>query len=324
MVVRINARVEEIFGFDRSELLGQSIDLLLPERFRAGHVGYRQSYQQSPRLRSMGLDLELLGRRKNGKEFPVDVMLSPIKIDDEWLVICAVRDITEQKHIQSELSEVQHRLVESQEEERLRLAQELHDNTIQELFSISFQLDDIERCLIEGSLDKVENGLQESRKMVQHTILGLRNISGELRPPTLAPFGLEPAIQSHLERFQELHPNITIYKELTYDGQVLDERLKLSLFRIYQNAVSNVARHAQAEKLWVRLDLDDEKVILDIKDDGKGFDVPTRWVDLARQGHLGLIGTRERVKAIGGKLDIVSSPGKGMHVRVTVPLKRDC
>jgi signal transduction histidine kinase len=92
------------------------------------------------------------------------------------------------------------------------------------------------------------------------------------------------------------------------------------MFRIYQNAVSNVARHAETEKLWVRFDLTDQWVTLEVEDNGKGFNIPGRWVELVRQGHLGLVGIRERVEAIGGKLTIVSSPGKGTLIRVAVPL----
>jgi PAS domain S-box-containing protein len=321
LIVRYNAQVKEMFGYGRAELAGQPIEMLLPERFRSRHVQYRDAYQKSPRIRSMGADLELFGRRKNGDEFPVDVTLGPVNIEDDWLVICAVRDITMQKRIQAELAEVQHRLMDSQEAERLVLAQELHDTTIQELFSISFHLDELKRDISNANLNIMEKELHESEEMIQRAIFGLRNICSELRPPTLTPFGLEQAILSHLERFQELHPEITVHKELTQDGQLLNERLRLSLFRIYQHAVSNVARHAQAKQLWVRMSLDSEQVTLEIQDDGIGFVLPSRWVDLARQGHLGLVGTRERVNAIGGKLAIISTPGKGLLLRVTAPLE---
>ena len=116
-----------------------------------------------------------------------------------------------------------------------------------------------------------------------------------------------------------MHPGISVYTDLTSDGQSLDERLRLVLFRIYQHALSNVIRHAQAQQLWVRLDLDEKQVILEIKDDGKGFEIPTRWVEMARQGHLGLAGTRERVEAIGGKLLIASAPNEGTLIRVIAP-----
>ena len=320
MIVRFNAQVIEMFGFERTELEGRLIENFLPGRFRSRHVQYRDAYQKSPRIRSMGADLELFGKRKNGDEFPVDVTLGPVNIEDEWLVICAVRDITMQKRIQAELAEVQHRLLDSQEAERLELAQELHDTTIQELFSILFHLDELKRDIINADLNIMEKELHESKEMVQQTILGLRNICSELRPPTLMPFGLEQAILSHLERFQELHPEITIHKELTQDGQQLNEHLRLSLFRIYQHAVSNVARHAQAKQLWVRMKLDSDQVTLEIQDDGIGFVLPSRWVELARKGHLGLVGTRERANAIGGKMTIISNPGKGLLMRVTATL----
>ena len=321
VIVRFNAQVKEMFGYGRAELAGRSIETLLPERFRSRHVQYREAYQKSPRIRSMGADLELFGRRKNGDEFPVDVTLGPVNIEDDWLVICAVRDITMQKRIQAELAEVQHRLMDSQEAERLVLAQELHDTTIQELFSISFHLDELKRDISNANLNIMEKELHESEEMIQRAIFGLRNICSELRPPTLTPFGLEQAILSHLERFQELHPEITVHKELAQDGQLLNDRLRLSLFRIYQHAVSNVARHAHAKQMWVKMALNSEQVTLEIQDDGIGFVLPSRWVDLARQGHLGLVGTRERVSSIGGKMAIISTPGKGLLLRVTAPLE---
>jgi signal transduction histidine kinase len=137
----------------------------------------------------------------------------------------------------------------------------------------------------------------------------------------LAPFGLEQAIYSHLERFQELHPQIQVHTEIFPDGLKLKENLRLIIFRIYQNAISNVARHADANQLWVRFDLTDNQVTLEVEDNGKGFIMPRRWVELVRQGHLGLVGMRERVEAIGGKLTITSEPGQGTLIRVVVPIK---
>ena len=319
-ILQTNAQVEMIFGYDRAELVGKSIDLLLPEYLRAGHIEHRTEYNAAPQRRHVGAGLQLHGRRKTGDQFPVDVMLSPIKIENELLMISSVRDITEQKRIQAELDEVQHRLIDSQEAERLMLAQELHDGIIQELFSITFQLSEIKKDLLENGEEALGEKIHASSELAQQVIQGLRNISRELRPPALAPFGLEQAIYSHMERFQEMHPMLSVQMELTPDGQLLDESLRLVLFRIYQQAVSNVIRHAQAENLRVQLDLNDQQVVLVIEDDGQGFEVPTHWIEMARQGHLGLVGTRERVEAIGGQLKIVSKPGEGTRIRVVVPI----
>ena len=321
-IVRANAQAALMFGYDQIEIQNKSIDILLPARYRTNHVKHRKKYQEMPRRRAMGADLDLYGRRKNGDEFPVDVMLSPLQIEAEWLNISVVRDITDKKRTQVELSEVQHQLMDTIEKERLILAQELHDGTIQELFSISYELVEIQNDLARFGDDKVAQKLRDAHGMAQHAIQGLRDLSRELRPPALAPFGLEHAILSHLEQFHEIYPEIGIHSDLMPDGQILDERLRLALFRIYQHAVSNIARHAQAENLWVRLALKKQSVTLEIKDDGIGFDLPNRWVELAREGHLGLVGTRERVEAIGGNLIITTKPGKGTRIQVIVPINK--
>ena len=316
-IVQVNTQGEAVFGYDRADLLGKPIDMLLSENIRAVHAGNGENYQLLPQRQSMGAGLEGYGQRKTGEKFPVDVMLSPVKVEEEWLVISVVRDVTEQKRTQSELAEVQHRLLDSKESERLRLAQELHDGIIQELFSITFQLAELEKDFSKNGEVEFKKNLRASRDMTQQVIRGLRNLSRELRPPALAPFGLEQAILSHIEQFQEMYPDITVHTDLNPDGQILDERLRLALFRIYQHSVSNVARHAKAKHLWVRLELTEQEIILEIEDDGKGFEIPSRWVEMARQGHLGLVGTRERVQAIGGQLKITSTLGKGTLIRVT-------
>ncbi len=219
-----------------------------------------------------------------------------------------------QKQMQAELAEVQHRLMESREAERLHLAQELHDGPIQDLYSVSYQLSELQESLPnEASLAR----LAAVQTMLQQVILTLRTTAGELRPPTLAMFGLEKAIRSHVEGFQEAHPELAIRLELMPDGQTLPERVRLALFRIYQEALNNIARHAGAQQVSIHLNLEAEQVVLEVQDDGCGFEVPGRWLHLARQGHLGLAGISERAEAIGGKLKVISTPGTGTTIRVT-------
>lgn len=318
-IVRINAQAAAIFEYESSELTGQMIELLLPEHTAIDHQLARVSYQENFEQRRMAAGRELFAIRKSGQAFPVDILLSPVKIENEWLVISVVRDITDQKRTAAELAEVQHRLLDSLEAERLMLAQELHDGTIQELFSVNFQIAEVANDLKEKGEQELAAKLRDASEMNQKVVQGLRTISRELRPPALAPFGLEQAIISHMERFQEVHPEIQVHLNLVPDEQQLDERVRLVLFRIYQNAVSNVARHAQAENLWVTFELKETTVSLEIRDDGKGFELPGRWVELARRGHLGLVGTRERVEAIGGELHIDSATGTGTTIKVIVP-----
>lgn len=135
-------------------------------------------------------------------------------------------------------------------------------------------------------------------------------------------FGLEKAILSHVEQFRTEHPEIKIRLNLEPDGQRLPERVRLALFRIYQQAIANIIRHAQASKVQIRFNLDEHSARLEIEDNGRGFDVPERLVGLVRKGHLGLVGAAERAEAIGGKLTISSQPGKGTTIQVEVNLAK--
>jgi signal transduction histidine kinase len=154
---------------------------------------------------------------------------------------------------------------------------------------------------------------------LQHVIGTLRAICGELRPPALAPFGLERAIRSYAEQYQSAHPEIDVQLDLACDNQALPERVRLALFRICQEALNNVAQHAQARSVLIRFTFDAEQAVLQIEDDGAGFVVPARWLELARRGHLGILGAAERAEAIGGQLEVVSAVGAGTVVRVGIP-----
>jgi PAS domain S-box-containing protein len=230
-------------------------------------------------------------------------------------IISMVEDITERKQMEIDLVELKRRLMEGREDERLRLAQDLHDGPVQELYGLTYSLKALADALQNGYVPQIN----EMQANLQQVINTLRTIAGELRPPTLAPFGLEKAIHSHAESFQEKHPELAIHLELMPDGQMLPERMRLALFRIYQHMLVNVARHAQAANVLIRLSLEPDQVILQIQDDGSGFIVPSRWIDLARQGHLGLVGAAERAETIGGQFKIESTPGAGTLVRVSVP-----
>jgi signal transduction histidine kinase len=120
---------------------------------------------------------------------------------------------------------------------------------------------------------------------------------------------------------REAHPEIQFHVNLTSDGALLSERTRLALYRVYQNAISNIVRHAQASRVDILFRIEAGEINLVIQDDGRGFNVPDRLVSLARSGHFGLVGMTERIEAIGGQLAMHSEPGSGTTIQVTVPLE---
>ncbi len=207
-------------------------------------------------------------------------------------------------------------LTESQEKERLRLAQELHDVPIQDLYGMIYQIDDLRDALKDPDGEKL---VDECDQTLHRVVDSLRTICKELRPPSLSPFGLEVAIRDHVEKFRDQFPDITVHLELMQDRQVFPDAMRLALFRIYQQSIQNVARHAQASEVHIRFLWDSEMVVLEVEDNGIGFEMPENWVELAQDEHFGLLGIAERVENIRGKLEIVSALGGGTRVCVTAP-----
>jgi signal transduction histidine kinase len=225
-------------------------------------------------------------------------------------------EIAARQRIQAELGEVRRRLAANREAERLDLGEQLHNQTVQDLYGISFQLDLISQQLqAQGN----HSDLAVVQEMLQQTTRMLRAACDDLRPPTLAPFGLMAAIQSHAERFQAHHPGLALDLDLAHDDQRLPPAARLALFRIYQEILENVVQHARAQRAEIHFRSDAEQVVLEVRDDGRGFELPERWVELARQDHLGMLAAMERAEAIGGHLDVETAPGEGTLIRITVP-----
>jgi signal transduction histidine kinase len=211
--------------------------------------------------------------------------------------------------------EVQHRLMNLRERERMAIARDLHDGPVQDLIAISFGLLGAEQLSGESA---VVDALQEMRKALHEQITALRNYAGELRPPALGKFGLEKAIRAHAEQFREKHPEISLTLHMHQVGPLTSEPVRLALYRIYQEAMKNVVRHSEATEVHVSFEKDEHQAEFEVRDNGKGFVLPEDWLDLAREGHLGLVGIQERAEAIGGVAIFTSFPGRGTAVLIRI------
>jgi PAS domain S-box-containing protein len=312
-----NQALQHILGYSTEEVTGLNLDQISYTSDQATHKSMFQELADGKR--------ELFrheGRftKKDGDVIWGNWAVSLVRDAENrpQYAISMIEDITFRKRVQNELLEVQRQLDAGREQERLRLAQELHDDPLQELYGIIYQIE-ATNTTIESSA--IQDELHLMRKSVQNVINKLRTICGELRPPALTPFGLESAIREHADTFQSQYPEIRLHLDLAYDGQYLSEQLRLTLFRVYQQAIANVARHSKAKNATVRFKFDEQRAILEIEDDGQGFVVPFNWVNFTRRKHLGLAGAVERAELLGGKLEVTSAPGKGTLVRLIVPRK---
>ena len=317
-ILQINPAFREISRYSEYEIIGAHLSKLLhpADSARTLHLfeNLKKNLFSNFRLEHRILD-------KNGSVVWVNTIYTGVKTDvgedRPSFIFGIVENITERKHIEAEMVELKGRLHGNIEKERLRLAQELHDGPMQDLYSAIYQIEGL-RDSVDGPHQEMLVGIKNDLQKVLHE---LRATAKELRPPTIANFGLEKAIRSHAEEFNEKYPDINLRLSLAVDHQLLPVDVRLVLFRIYQQALANVIRHAAADEVHVRFVFDAEEATLEITDNGSGFTVPANWLDLTRRGHFGLAGAAERAQVLGGSFTVESGPGSGTTVRVTLPLQ---
>lgn len=209
-------------------------------------------------------------------------------------------------------------VTDSQEEERKRIARDLHDGTIQTLIAIGQRIELARDALAEQSIEESRRQLTDLRTMVTETIDGIRQFTRDLRPLTLEDLGLIPALHYLLSRLEQ-DEGIAVDLQIEGEAVGLSQDLEVSIYRIVQEALSNIRKHAQAAQVWVTVRFLPRQTIVEIRDNGIGFDVPKDTTDLARRGSFGLMGLEERAHLFGGDLILQSAPGQGAAVKVILP-----
>ncbi len=208
-------------------------------------------------------------------------------------------------------------ITQGQEEERKRLARELHDDTAQALIALNQQVEMAQKQL-DSDPTRAAERLAQARGMLAETLESVRRFSRDLRPIYLEDLGFLPALEM-LAR--EADQDDTLSVRLTVSGPVrrLPPSLELAAYRIVQELLNNVVQHAKASQAWVEVSFEAESLVLSVGDDGRGFVPPDLPDALARQGHFGLMGIQERTFLYGGQMSIRSAPGSGAEVVVQIP-----
>jgi signal transduction histidine kinase len=234
--------------------------------------------------------------------------------------VSQARQSLEQKVIESgkmneQLRNLTAHLQNIREEERIHIAREMHDELGQLLTAFKMDVSGLQKKLAATPDESLRQKLKDMSKLIDDSVGFVRKIASELRPSVLDDFGLIPALQWHSEEFEKRFNIQVEFKSSTKELKT-SSVIATGLFRMYQETLTNVARHADATKVSTQFQVSDQQVQLSVQDNGKGFDM---------RGHnqrqtLGLLGMKERAAMIGGKLEIISTPGRGTSVNIKVPL----
>ncbi len=257
--------------------------------------------------------------RKDGTRAHVELKINPLFRDHEVVGLQAIaRDVTQEMQRRQNMQYYLTQIIRAQEDERLRISRELHDDTAQVLAGLSRSLASLDLGKGKPS-GAVAERLKKLREMADSALEGVRRFSQDLRPSILDDLGLVPALEwllADLEKRFGLGTKV----EVAGEARRLSAEKELMVFRIVQEALSNVKRHAAASTVVMTLDFAEDALTLTIADNGRGFVMPLRTSDLALAGKLGMIGMRERARLVGGTLIVQSEVGKGTTVTLRMPL----
>ncbi len=318
-IVIVNAQAEQLFGYSRAELLACPVTMLLPDRTPAAN--------ESNSLTGHG---ERSGIRKDGTEFPIEISRSPLETEDGVLISTAIRDITEQKRLRAKLVEAERlrsadlrryalSVQRAQEEERQRISRELHDDLCQQISGMKLHLEMIAES-VETKDEELFSRLQSYTRQCEDLITEVRRMSVNLRPSVLDDFGLVVALGLLTQQFEKLHKTKVNLEMDSTERLKIEPQLEIALYRIAQEGLSNIAKHAHASAVSLSLHKNERTVILRISDDGKGFRMHNNNGQTNGHAGLGLISMRERAELLDGTFSVQSAPGRGTTLSVTFPL----
>jgi len=324
-ILLFNPAAEVMFGYKAEEIIGEPLNTLIPDRFRPKHGPHVDGFMRSPVLsRTMSLkpQLEITGKRRDGSEFPIESTISKTMIGNAKQLTAVLRDATERRRAEAalyqtnqQLRELSASLEKVREEERTRISRELHDDLGQQLTGLKLDMSWFANRLKDGrDIDPVK--VADMRRALDVAVSSVRRISTELRPLVLDDLGFVDALKWHVADLAK-RSGLNVSLNFSDPKIHLADGDATALFRIVQESLNNIVKHAQAKHVFINLDSTGPQLSLTIQDDGKGFDTDTP------SSGLGLVSMRERAFALGGTFSVVSNDERGVTVRIEIPMHND-
>lgn len=320
-VVSWNSGAERLLGYSAGEAKGQPIAMLNPPAKKDELLKVIERIRNGEHIE--GYETVLL--RKDGEKIDASVTISPITSDSGVIIgtSAIIRDISERKMVQEELGksneqlrDLYRRLQSAREEERTRIAREIHDEFGQTLTALKFDLSWMEKRLSPEQTPIIQK-IESMSKIIGMAIHSIKKLSTDLRPGILDDFGLHAAIEWQAEEF-ESRTGKKCKVVLDVNDFNIDSDVSTAIFRILQETLTNIMRHASANRVELQLREEPGELIFMVRDDGKGLNLN----EVNATQSYGLLGIQERAYSLGGTAEITSSPGRGTTVCVRLPVQK--
>lgn len=326
-----NSKTEDLFRYSRQELLERDIRMLIRDwRYEVIARGREHTNEVPPKWPAA--NLEMIATHRNGTIFPVEINMSPLQTDEGLMVINVIRDISERVRIEEQRRRAEDQLnilnlrlralsanmQSAREKEAARIAREIHDELGSSLTSLKWDLEAVDKMLSGADTQRIPTLRDKIRSMMlaaDTTVNTVRRIAAELRPTILDDLGLLDAVEWQAQQLQT-RTGIVCHYNCSLERAALSRDQSTAVFRIFQEALTNILRHAKAQTVEIVIREQGGEFVLIVQDDGRGM----RTGENSAHSSLGILGMQERAHLVGGEVEIAAGNGGGTTVTVHIPI----